>query len=108
MRDRNKQNCRIPITSTPNYHAQRTANASENLLNLYKTTILSPVGKQCRCFQNYGKTDQAIRSIKSGIINIVIDYVLFIDQFEQKCALLKGMLQSLILKYHVKTIGVDR
>ena len=30
-----------------------------------------------------------------------------IDTFEQQCVVLKGMLQSLQLKYHVQTIGID-
>ena len=36
----------------------------------------------------------------------VIDYFLSIDTFEQKCVVIKGMLQSLRLKYHVQTIGI--
>ena len=38
----------------------------------------------------------------------VIDYVLSIDTFEQKYVVLKGMLQSLRLKYYVHTIGIDQ
>ena len=37
----------------------------------------------------------------------VIDSVLSIDKFEQQCVVLKGMLQSPRLKYHVQTIGID-
>ena len=54
-----------------------------------------------------GKTDQAARCIKSRIITKVIDYVLSNDTFEQQCVMLKGMLQSLWLKYHVQNIGID-
>ena len=36
----------------------------------------------------------------------VIDSVISIDTFEQQFVVLKGMLQSLRLKYHVHTIGV--
>ena len=36
----------------------------------------------------------------------VIDYVLSIDTFEQQCVVLKVMLQSPQLKYHVQTIGI--
>ena len=53
-----------------------------------------------------GKTDQAARCIKSRIITKVIDYVISIDTFEQQCVVLKGMLQSPRLKYHVYTIGI--
>ena len=38
----------------------------------------------------------------------MIDYVISIDTFEPKCVVLKGMLQSPHLKYHVKTIGIDQ
>ena len=38
----------------------------------------------------------------------VIDYVLSIYTFEKEYFLLKGMLQSLRLKYHVQTIGIDQ
>ena len=55
-----------------------------------------------------GKTSQDVRCIKSRIMTKVIDSVLPIDKFEQKCVALKGMLQSLRLKYHVQTIGIDQ
>ena len=55
-----------------------------------------------------GKSDQAARCIKSRIVTKVIDYVLSIDTFEQKCVVLKGMLQSPQQKYHVQTIGIDQ
>ena len=38
----------------------------------------------------------------------VIDSILSIDTFENKCGVLKGILQSPRLKYHMKTIGVDQ
>ena len=60
------------------------------------------------CFQNDGKTAQAARCIISRIMTKVIDYVLSIDTFEQQCVVLKGMLQSPRLKYHVQTIGIDQ
>ena len=37
-----------------------------------------------------------------------IDYVLYIDTFEQHCVVIKGMLQSPRLKDHMKTIGNDQ
>ena len=55
-----------------------------------------------------GKYDQATRCIKSRIMTKVIDSVLSIDTFEQKCVVLKGMLQSPRLKYHVQTIAIDQ
>ena len=36
----------------------------------------------------------------------VIDYIISIDTFEQQCVILKGMLQSPRLKYHVQNIGI--
>ena len=38
----------------------------------------------------------------------VIDSVISIDTFKQKCVVLKGMLQSPRIKYQVKTIGIDQ
>ena len=41
-------------------------------------------------------------------MNNMIDYVLLIDIFEQQCIVLKDMLKSPRLKYHVQTIGIDQ
>ena len=60
------------------------------------------------CFLKEGKSDQATMCIKSRIMTKVIDSVLKIDKFEQKCVVLKDMLQSPRLKYHVHTIGIHR
>ena len=60
------------------------------------------------CFLKDGKTTQDSRCIKSRIMTKVIDYVLLIDTFEQQCVVLKVMLQSMRLKYHVQTIGIDQ
>ena len=38
----------------------------------------------------------------------MIDTVLSIDTFEQKCVVIKGMLQSPQPKYHVQNIGIDK
>ena len=54
-----------------------------------------------------GKSDQAARCIKSIIMTEVIDYILSIDTFEQKCVVLKGVFQSPWLKDNVNTIGID-
>ena len=54
-----------------------------------------------------GKSDQAARYIKSRIITKVIDFFLSIHTLEQQCVLLKGMLQSPQLKYHIQTICID-
>ena len=96
-----KQKYSIPTTSTPNHHAQCIANTSACMLNLHTTTGLPPVGKEYMCFQKDDKSDQAARCIKSRIVTKVIDYVLFIDTFEQQCVVLKDMLQSPRLKDHI-------
>ena len=57
------------------------------------------------CFLRDGKTYQAARCIKSRIMTKVIGSILSIDTFEQKCVVLKGMLLSPRLKYHVQIIG---
>ena len=38
----------------------------------------------------------------------MIYYVISIDTFEKQCIVLKGMLQSIRLKDHVHTIGIDQ
>ena len=103
-----KQDYIIPNTSTTNHHAQRIVATSINLLNLHTTTKLYLVGKWYKCVQNNGKTDQSAKCIKSRIMTKVIDYVLLIDIFEQQYVVIKYMLQSLRLKYHVKTIVIDQ
>ena len=68
--------------------------------------ILPLVGKEYMCFMKEGKSDQAARCIKSRIMTTVIDAVLSIYKFEQQYVVLKGMLKSPQLKYHVQTIGI--
>ena len=48
-----------------------------------------------------GKSDQTARRIKSRIMTKMIDYVISIDTFEQQYVVLKVMLQSPRLKYHI-------
>ena len=38
----------------------------------------------------------------------VIDSVILIDKFEQKCVVIKGMFQTPRLKDHIQTIGIDQ
>ena len=70
--------------------------------------ILTPVRKEYMCFQKDGKTFQTAQCIKSRIITKVIDYFLSVDTVEQQRVVLKGMLQSLWLKDHVQTIGIEK
>ena len=55
-----------------------------------------------------GKAAQADKCVKYRIMTKVIDYVFYIDKFEQKYVVIKGMLQSLRLEYHMNTIGIDQ
>ena len=89
-----KQNYCIPNISTPNHHSHRIATTFSSILNLHTPTILPLVGTEYMCWLKKGKSDQAARCIQSRIMNKVIDYVLSIGAFEQKCVVLKGMFQS--------------
>ena len=60
------------------------------------------------CFQIDGKSVQESKSVKTRIITNVIGFVLSIHTFEQTCVVIKGMLQSPRLKYHMNTIGIDQ
>ena len=103
-----QNNYSITTISTPNHHKQRIDTTSSSILNLNTPMILPPVGKKDMYFLKDGKTDQAARYIKSRIITKVIYFVLFIDTFEQKCVVLKGMLQSLCLKDNVHNVVIDQ
>ena len=46
--------------------------------------------------------------LNQKIITKMIDSVLLIDTCEQKCVILKGMLQSPRLKDQVHTIGIEK
>ena len=59
------------------------------------------------CFHNDGNSSQTSKCIKSRIMDKVIGCVLLIDTFDQPCVVLKGMLQSPRIKYHLKTMGID-
>ena len=60
------------------------------------------------CFHNNGKSSHAAKCVKSRTTNKAIYYILSIDTFEQKCVVIKGMLQSSRLEYLMKTIGIDQ
>ena len=75
------QNYSISTISTPNHHPQHITSTSSSTLNFNTPTILPQVGKEYMCFMKEGKSDQAARE--------VVDSVLSIDTFEQKCVVLK-------------------
>ena len=41
-------------------------------------------------------------------MNNTIDSILSIETFEQKCVVIKGILQPARLEYHMNTIGIDQ
>ena len=73
---------------------------------LHTTDKLPPDGKEYLCFQIKGKYYLAAKCVKSRIITKIIDSTLYVDTFEQQYIVLKGMLKSPRLKYHMKTIGI--
>ena len=54
------------------------------------------------------KSPHAAQCVKSRVLNKVIDSILYINTFEQQCVVIKCMLQSSRLEYHMKTIGIDQ
>ena len=52
-----------------------------------------------------GETSHAVRCSKSCALTKVIDLILEIESFEQKCVVIKGLLHSDRLKQHMVTIG---
>ena len=59
-------------------------------------------------FQITSKSPHATQCVKSQIQNKAIDSILSIDTFEQQYVVIKFMLQSPRLEYHMKTIGIDQ
>ena len=59
------------------------------------------------CFQIDGKYAQSVKSVKSRKITNVIDFLILINKSEHQCVVLKGVLQSPRLKYHMKTIDIE-
>ena len=96
----------------PHLHPPRLTPLITNLpllpVELPKTTHLPPVGKEYFCFQVDNKSPHAAQCVKSRILNKAIDSILSIDTFEQKCVVIKCMLQSSRLEDHMKTIGIDQ
>ena len=60
------------------------------------------------CFRVNSKYPHAAQCVKSKILNKAINYILYIDTFEQQCVVIKCMLQSSRLEDHMKTIGIDQ
>ena len=77
-------------------------------VELHKTKQLPPAGKEYLCFQINNKSLHASQCVKSRILNKYIDSILSIDIFEKQFVLIKCMLQSSRLEYHMKAIGIDQ
>ena len=60
------------------------------------------------CYQNNSKYPHDAQCVKSRILNKAIDYILYIDTFEQKLVVIKCMLHSSRLEDHMKTISIDQ
>ena len=101
-----KQNYIISTISTPNHYSQHIASPFSSRLDFNTPTILPLIGKEYMCFMKEGKSDQAARCIKSRIMTMLIDSVISIETSEQQYVVIKGIFQSLQLKYHVQTIGI--
>ena len=55
----------------------------------------------------HGSSSHASQCVKSRIMNKSIEYILYIEIFEQQFVVSKGMLQSPRIEDHMKTIGID-
>ena len=75
-------------------------------VKLHTTTESPPAGKEYLYFQINGKSSHATQCVKSRIMNNVIDYILSVDTFYQKCYVIKLMLQFLSCEYHMRTFGI--
>ena len=59
-------------------------------------------------FMINNKSLNAAQCVKSRILTKAIYYILSIETFEQKCVVIKCMLQSSRLEYRIKNIGIDQ
>ena len=102
-----KQNTSVQATSTPPCLTPLITTFPLLPVELPKTKHLPPLGKESLCFQFDNKSPHAAQCVKSRVLNKVIDYILYINIFDQQCVVIKCMLQSSRLEDHMKTIGID-
>ena len=100
-----KKNISVQATSTTPRLTPLITTLTLLPLGLPKTTQLTPVGKEYLCFQVDNKSPHAAQCVKSRVLNKAIYSILSMDTFEQQCVVIKCMLQSSRLEYHMKTIG---
>ena len=103
-----KNNYSVQVTSTLTHLTPLDSTLPIPSVKLHTTTKLPPDGKEYFCVQINVKSSQATKCVKSRIMTKVIGSILSIDTFEQQCVVLKGVLQSSHLRYHMKTIGIDQ
>ena len=101
-----KQNYSVQATSTTPSLTPLNTTLHIAPIELHTTTKLPPSGKEYLCFHINSKSPHAAQCVKSRILNKPIDYILYTDTFEQQCVVIKCMLQSSRLEYHMKTIGI--
>ena len=58
--------------------------------------------------QKYGRSNHAAQCSKSQILTNVIDTIIEINSFKQKCFIIKELLQSEQLKQHIVIIGMNQ
>ena len=103
-----KNNISVQATYTPPRLTPLNTTLPFLPVELPKTTHLHPLGKEYLCFQVDKKSPHAAQCVKYRVLNKVIDSILSINTFEQKCVVIKCMLQSSRLEDHMKTIGIDQ
>ena len=72
-----------------------------------KKTI-TPADKEYLCLHINKTSYHADQCVKSQILNKTIDFILYIDTFEQQFLVIKGVLQSPHPEDNMKTIGIDQ
>ena len=103
-----KQNYSVHATYKKTHLIPLKATLPIVYIDLHTTNELLPVGKEYLCFHINGKSSHAAQCVKSRVINKAVDYILPADTFEQQCVLIKCMLQSPHIEYHMKNIGIDQ
>ena len=84
-----RHNISVQTTSTPPRLTPLITTLPILPVELPKTTQLPPLGKEYLCFQVDNKSPPAAQCVKSIVLNKVIDYILFINTFEQQCVVIK-------------------
>ena len=103
-----KKNYSVQDTSTTTLLTPLNATLPISPVELHATTKIRPAGKEYLCFHIHGRSSHAAQCVKSRIMNKAINSILSIDTFEQQCVVIKGMLLSPRLEYHMQNIGIDQ